>query len=194
MSGSLSSCATWPRRGTKFTSFTGTKVQILAQKELKCGRPRQLMLTYADVCFTGTKVQILTQKALQCGRPRGLGARGRVSCQGRACAKCADAEFALYETPVDCGAQGRRKAAASGSARRACAQRRRACQGPCCCFFVVSIRQHTPLCAHVTCQQSSLLHSPCYFHFLFFLKGKKLNLTMTMRILFLSVVKCEDVC
>ena len=148
-------------------------MQILAQKVLKCGRPRQHTSAYADVCFTGTKVQILTQQALQCGRPRGLGARGRVSRQGRACAKCTDAEFALYKTPVDCGAQGRSKGAA-GSAGRTCAQRRCACQGPCCCFFVVSVRQHTPLCAHVTCQHTSLLTLSLLFPF-FILKKQKKN-------------------
>ena len=49
MSGSLSSCAKWPRRGTMFTSFTGTKVQKLTQKALQFGRPRQHTSAYADV-------------------------------------------------------------------------------------------------------------------------------------------------
>jgi hypothetical protein len=42
-------------KGTQFTCFTGTKVQILTQR-----REQRSHFT----CFTGTKVQILTQKAL----------------------------------------------------------------------------------------------------------------------------------
>ncbi len=60
--------------GTQFTCFTGTKVQILIQKELtgssqrgRQGTRRHCQTGTQFTCFTGTKVQILTQKALQSG-------------------------------------------------------------------------------------------------------------------------------
>ncbi len=56
--------------GTQFTSFTGTKVQILTAEEL-CARRRQLVRGTQFTSFTGTKVQILTDEEL-CARRRQL--------------------------------------------------------------------------------------------------------------------------
>jgi hypothetical protein len=52
--------------GTQFSCFTGTKVQILAQKTLVeiPANTRRHMHLEITVCFTGTKVQVHTQKTL----------------------------------------------------------------------------------------------------------------------------------
>jgi hypothetical protein len=46
--------------GTQFTSFNGTKVQIMVQKALN---ERRRLACAEFTCFTGTKVQILTLRA-----------------------------------------------------------------------------------------------------------------------------------
>jgi hypothetical protein len=75
-------------RGTQFTCFTGTKVQILTREEVQVSasgharhdvyKPDQTrpiagahslysLYSYTSTCFTGTKVQTLALRSRRCG-------------------------------------------------------------------------------------------------------------------------------